>query len=111
MPVILTPHTAQVVRATTTPASGIASETVFAPIAGTIAGSHHRKTPQYIEDQYGIGSERPSVFLASDNALGAVQGDRLRISGVDYSLLLEPILMDAEAVTAHYVYVLDEVRT
>jgi hypothetical protein len=110
MPVVFTPHSAQVVRATTTPVSGIASETTFATIGGTIAGSHHRKTPQFIEDAYGIGSERPSVFLASDNALSAVQGDRLRISGVDYTLLLDPIYMGAEAVTAHYVYVLEEVR-
>lgn len=108
MPLVRKPHLAHRLRAVeTVGAGGVVTGSSWV-IEGTIFGQFEpvRGEPEWLEA--GLRDRVQARFLCDVGDAGLVQiGDWLRVQGADWRVVGQPLIFDAEPVTAHAVVYLE----
>lgn len=73
--------------------------------AGSVAGQMTEKSADEVRHGFGMETVRPAVWLMEPGAADVAAGDRLTVNDRVYRVVAGPKVKDAEALTAHWVFV------
>lgn len=75
----------------------------------TIAGQLTRKTPEWALREFGVEVQQPAIFLMDNNDHSGKVGDWVVYDGKNFAVHTI-VHHDAEAITAHWVVLMDQVE-